>query len=193
MARQLLPLVLLLGSFALAQGPTANQAAPSENPQQWVEVFTATSPDHSVTAHFLGEQFASNLQIPFGVHKLQFTFAGDPTTYDFTTDGEITFTAWNTKIFSPSGDWVVLLKGQHGPFVVVSTKRLKDYLRGAVKPDRVIAADELPKMPKNIGPPDYQFVQWTTYDGFMFSASTSGKEMEFDYQIPQKALTVATQ
>lgn len=185
-------LILLLtwSLLASAQQPPSTATDAPATPAN-VEVFSISTPDHSVTAHFLGEKFASNLQIPYGVHYLEFTFAGDPASYRFQTDGVIAFTNWNTRVFSPSGDWVVLLKGQHGPLVIVSTKKLKDYLKGNAKPEKIISADDLNKLPDRGAQRDYQFDQWTSYDGFLFSVICCGNEVQFDYQIPQKELRLA--
>lgn len=183
--------VLLTACLLAAQAPTGETPAPAPAATRYVEVYTVSTPDGSVTAHFMGEKFASNLQIPFGVHQLEFTFAGDPERYAFRTDGVIAFPDWNTRIFSPSGDWVVLLKGQHGPFIVVSAKKLKDYLKGSAKPETVLSAADFRNLPNSGNSYDYHFDQWTSYDGFLFSATCCGKELQFDYQIPDKALKLA--
>lgn len=189
MLRACLFLLLTSGLLAVAQQPSSPAADSPASAN--VEVSSVSTPDHSITAHFMGEKFAANLQIPFGVHYVEFTFAGDPASYRFQTDGVIAFTNWNTRVFSPSGDWVVLLKGQHGPVVIVSTKKLKDYLKGNAKPEKIISADDLSKLPDRNTERDYQFDQWTSYDGFLFSVICCGKEVQFDYQIPQKELKLA--
>lgn len=180
--------VLFTACLLAAQVPVAETPAPAT---RYVEVYTVSTPDGSVTAHFMGEKFASNLVIPFGVHRLEFSFAGDPERYVFRTDGVIAFDDWNTRIFSPSGDWVVLLKGEHGPFLVVSAKKLKDYLKGSAKPETVLSAADFRNLPNSSNSYDYQFDQWTSYDGFLFSATCCGKELQFDYQIPDKTLKLA--
>ena len=191
MALRISLFVLFTACLLGAQAPAVEQPAPPTAAPQDVEVYTASTPDGSVTAHFMGIKFASNLEIPFGVHRLEFTFAGDPERYPFHTDGVIAFDDWNTRIISPSGDWVVLLKGEHGPFVVVSVKKLKDYLKGSTRPEATVSAADFRNLPNSGNAYDYRFDQWTSYDGFLFSAVCCGKELQFDYQIPDKALKLA--
>ena len=192
MSLRLCLFVMLAASVAaVAQDGSPSAPPPAPSSSSDVEVFSISTPDHSVTAHFMGQKFASNLEIPFGVHALEFTFAGDPATYKFQTDGEIAFTNWNTHVFSPSGDWAVLLKGQHGPFVVVSTKKLKDYLKGSARPEKTLSVGDFPNAPERTHQRDYQFLQWTSYDGFLFAAICCGQELQYDYQIPQKELKLS--
>jgi len=72
------------------------------------------------------------------VENLRFTFAGDARVYEWEPDGGFEETDWDFEIFSPDGEWVVLLQSTDGPYHVVATSRLKQYLLGEAGPDAVL-------------------------------------------------------
>ncbi len=51
--------------------------------------------------------------------------------------GELYFSDWSFEVFSPDGKWALLLQDRFGPYHVVSTQNLRDYLEGTVPPDKV--------------------------------------------------------
>jgi hypothetical protein len=87
---------------------------------------------HGITAHFGGEKtpVAVDAPLEYGVEALWFTFEGDWRSYVFKPKGKLFFTDWNFDLFSPDGAHVLLLQDHYGPYHVVATDRLKDYLIG---------------------------------------------------------------
>ena len=75
----------------------------------------------------------------YGVEALWFRFAGDPGRYRFAPRGTLYFSDWQTDVFSPDGARVVLLQDRFGPYHVVASERLREYLReglrGEAEPD----------------------------------------------------------
>lgn len=91
----------------------------------------------AVTAHFGGEKPHEG-PLRFGIRGLWFTFAGDDRIYRFKPEGELFFSDWRFGIFSPDGKRVLLLQDRFGPYHVVRTARLKDYLGGHAQPDEIV-------------------------------------------------------
>ncbi len=135
-------------------------SAPSDFP---VRVKSATG---TVTAVFEGEKPPAELGVPlaFGTSKVSFEFRGDPVRYEFKPSGRIEFSDWAFELFSPDGKWVLLLQDRFGPYHVVSTRKLKDYLRGKVKPEKVERAP--------VGPAEAALVhsaaRWLSNDEFEY-------------------------
>jgi hypothetical protein len=69
----------------------------------------------------------------FGVESLAFRFA-DGTQRGFVPQGQLFFSDWRFDIFSPDCAWTALLVDHYGPYHLVKTAELKDYLAGKVKP-----------------------------------------------------------
>lgn len=90
-----------------------------------------------VTAHYGGER-PDNAPLRFGVTALWFTFSNDKETYRFKPEVGLSFWEWNLEIFSPDGKRVALLQDRYGPYHIVRTDRLKDYLRGRALPDETV-------------------------------------------------------
>ncbi len=127
---------------AEARGHEIYAAAPQGGPEVMVPkparpaaIKTVTSGD--ITAHFGGRKPDSG-PLRFGVESLWFTFAGDGRAYPFKPRGELFFSDWRFDIFSPDGKRVLLLQDHHGPYHVMGTARLKDYLTGRAGPDDVV-------------------------------------------------------
>lgn len=89
-----------------------------------------------VTAHYRGEK-PPDAPPRFGAEALWFSFKGDDAVYPFKPEG-VSFWEWNLDIFSPDGKYVLLLQDRYGPYHVVRTSRLKDYLRGRAKADEIV-------------------------------------------------------
>ena len=114
------------------------------------EIHTATA--HGVTAHF-GSQESNNLPPRLGIEALWFTFEDDPENYGFPSsgqDGELYFKDRSFDIFSPDGAYVLLLQDHYGPYHVVATERLKEYLAGRAKPDYVVTKAVDPNEPPRV-------------------------------------------
>lgn len=91
-------------------------------------------------AHFEGEAPPADLKVPlvFGTTRLYFTFKDSKTALEFKPAGELYFSDWTFDVFSPDGKWVLLLQDRFGPYHVVATSRLADYLQGKAQPDKVV-------------------------------------------------------
>src|ERR1700732_2364208 len=85
---------------------------------------------HGITAHFGGEKSPVEVDAPleYGVEALWFTFEGKQRFYVFKPKGELFFTDWSFDVFSPDGAHVLLPQSHYGPYHVVASDRLKDYL-----------------------------------------------------------------
>jgi hypothetical protein len=94
----------------------------------------------TVEARFEGEAPPADLKVPlvFGCTRLTFSFKDSKTAYEFKPQGELYFSDWTFDIFSPDGKWVLLLQDRFGPYHVVATSHLADYLEGKAKPDKVV-------------------------------------------------------
>lgn len=105
------------------------------SPSLPTEIKTVTVGD--VTAHFGGEK-PPDVPLRFGVQALWFSFKGDAAIYRFKPGAGVSFWEWNLDIFSPDGKRVLLLQDRYGPYHVVRTGRLKEYLRGRTKADEIV-------------------------------------------------------
>ena len=121
------------GHEAYAMAPHGGPGVPP-SPALPPEIKTVTAGD--VTAHFGGEK-QPDAPLRFGVQALWFSFRGDDAVYPFKPEG-VSFWEWNLDIFSPDGKYVLLLQDRYGPYHVVRTSRLKDYLRGRAKADEIV-------------------------------------------------------
>ena len=117
---------------------------PSDDPDKWVELKTVIN--GRVTAHFWGEK-VQLAPLTYGVKDLRFTFEGDPGVYPFKNSDGLYFSDWSFDIFSPDGDYVLLLQGRFGPYHLVPLTDLKAYLKGKKEPAHVIG-----KKPDEGGP-----------------------------------------
>lgn len=94
---------------------------------------------HGITAHFSGQKpELDHASLTYGVEQLWFTFEGDPEHYVFRPRGELYFSDWSFDIFSPDGQYVLLLQDHYGPYHIVATKRLREYLAGYGGADYVV-------------------------------------------------------
>lgn len=128
--------ILVVFAAASSQAKSPGVSSPASPP----EIKTVTTGE--VTAHFGGER-PSDAPLRFGVQALWFSFRGDDAVYPFKPDGGVSFWGWNLDIFSPDGKRVLLLQNRYGPYHVVRTSRLKDYLRGRAKADEIVG--QIPK------------------------------------------------
>ncbi|MEZ4449329.1 MAG: hypothetical protein R3B09_07615 [Nannocystaceae bacterium] len=136
------------GCTSSASRPEAGSKAAEEPPRPGPDelLLERRSADGAVTAEWWGEPpeplepWRSPSYPPeYGVNALYFRFAGDPRRYRFTPAGTLYFSDWHPQIFSPRGDFVVLLQDRFGPYHVVARHRLRGYLEGELVPDAVIA------------------------------------------------------
>lgn len=145
-----------------------------------LEIHTVTS--RGITAHFGGEKPPSDSPLEFGVSALWFTFPGDKTVYEFKPVGELFFSDWTFDIFSRNDVYVLLLQDHYGPYHIVATDQLKDYLLGCAKSAKVVSAQDYP--PHAMDPPKvHKFVRWTSDRAFEFSGSCCGWERLYFYDI----------
>jgi tetratricopeptide (TPR) repeat protein len=123
------------GHGIYAAAPQGGPEVMAPKPARRAAIKTVTSGD--VSAHFGGRK-PDDGPLRFGVESLWFTFAGDDRAYPFQPKGELFFSDWRFDIFSPDGKRVLLLQDHYGPYHVMQTARLKDYLKGRAGPDDVV-------------------------------------------------------
>ena len=134
----------------------------------------------SVTAHFRGERPAGGFPPEFGVSALWFSFAGDPARYTFTPAGELYFSDWRFDIFSPDGEYVLLLQGHYGPYHIVSVRRLKGYLAGKAGPDHIVG-----KSPRSGDPAAvHGGGRWTSAREVQLTVTCCGTSETVTFQLP---------
>ena len=92
-------------------------------------------------ARFLGETVPTGIEPAFGVRALDFRFP-DEAVHRFTPTGSLYHSDWSFDILSPDGRWVALAQDHYGPFHIIDTHRLRDYLEGAPA-DHVVAQTPL--------------------------------------------------
>ena len=105
---------------------------PSPLPELLIEQANA---DGSITAEWWGEAphfepHESPFPLEYGIEELVFRFRGDVGSERFTPSGKLYNTDWRTNIFSPDGRRVVLAQDRFGPYHVIMSDRLREYLRG---------------------------------------------------------------
>lgn len=142
------------------------------------EIHTVTS--RGITAHFGGERPPSDIPLEFGVSVLWFTFPGDRAVYVFKPEGELFFSDWRFDIFSPDGAHVLLLQDRFGPYHVVATDRLKDYLTGRAKPDHVVTKPTTPDEPALV----HSEGHWVSAKEIRFSVTCCGTSESITYRLP---------
>lgn len=146
------------------------------------EIHTATA--HEVTAHFGGQEPSNNLPLRLGVEALWFTFENDPENYGFPSsgqDGELYFSDWTLDIFSPDGAYVLLLQDHYGPYHVVATDKLKEYLTGRAKADYVVTNESRkPDEPAQV----YHDGHWISPTEIQYTVSCCGSSETLTYSIP---------
>ncbi len=135
-----------------------------------------------ITAHFGGEKPPSDLDVPleFGVTALWFTFPGDQSAYVFKPSGTLYFSDWRFDIFSPDGAHVLLLQDRFGPYHVVKTDRLKDYLLGTARPDHVVTGARRPDDPARV----HSEGRWVSPKEIRFTAACCGTREMVTYRLP---------
>lgn len=116
--------VLVLYSFSLANESKFEK-----------ELFRVTSSDSKVTAIWIGadetiDPDLKGMPLTFGVHKLLFEFSSTNERIVFNPTGELYFSDWVFKIFSPNQRYVALLQDHFGPYHIIPINNLKDYLSG---------------------------------------------------------------
>lgn len=135
-----------------------------------------STPDGRVSAHFMGTRPAVDGESPppleYGVESLAFTFAGDPRRYPFRPTGQLHFSDWRFDIFSPGGNHVLLLQDRFGPYHVVATQRLRDYLLGKAGPDQEVAYRPSPQG----FVPVHEQARWLSATEFEFVAGSETPE-----------------
>ena len=141
---------------------------------------------HGVSAHFGGIEPQENLPQNSGVEALWFTFDGDPQNYGFASmtkepgDARVFFTDWNLDVFSPDGAYVLLLQDHFGPYHVIATEKLKDYLTRRAKPDYVVTKAVDPNEPPRV----HHHGHWISPRDIQFTVSCCGSSETLTYSIP---------
>lgn len=159
--------------------------SPNCNRAGWPhEIHTATA--HGVTAHFGGQEPTNDLPLRLDVEALWFTFENDPENYGFPSsgqDGELYFSDWRLDIFSPDGAHVLLLQDHYGPYHVVATDKLKEYLTGRAKADYVVTNESRkPDEPAQV----HHDGHWISSSEIQFKVSCCGSTETLSYTLPRK-------
>lgn len=147
------------------------------------EIHTATA--HGVTAHFGGQEPIDKRPLQVGVSALWFTFEGDPRSYGFASmtkepgDAKLYFSDWSLDIFSPDGAYVLLLQDHYGPYHVVATDKLKDYLAGERKPEYVVTKATGPNEPARV----HNDGHWISTREIQFTVSCCGSSETITYAL----------
>lgn len=172
-------ITLLTAGLFLSAGGTyraamADTAAPSDG---LVEIKTVTS--GSVTAHFGGEK-PKDVPLRFGVRALWFTFAGDNRVYRFKPEGGLSFSDWRFNIFSPDGKRVLLLMDRFGPYHLVFTARLREYLTGNSLPDDIVGQ----KWKAGDVAAVHEDAVWVSNEELRYTLSCGGESKVHTHRIP---------
>lgn len=89
----------------------------------------ATRDFGGVKAVFLGEQLPEGLDARFGIREIRFEIGGKIQVFQPT--GTLQDSDWSFEIATAEGDWIVLPQDHYGPYHVIATARLGEYLGGA--------------------------------------------------------------
>ena len=154
--------------------------AKKQHPSCAPEFLLATA-SGGITAHFGGEKPPSDMDVPleFGVTALWFTFPGDESAYVFKPAGDLYFSDWRFDIFAPDGAHVLLLQDRFGPYHVVKTDSLKNYLLGAARPDHVVTGARKPGEPARV----HSEGRWVSPREIRFTAACCGTSETIAYQL----------
>jgi hypothetical protein len=145
---------------------------------------------HGLTAHFGGRKSPVEVDAPleYNVEALWFTFEGDWRSYVFKPTGELFFTDWSFDLFSPDGAHVLLPQSHYGPYHVVATDRLKNYLIGCVKPNYVVT-----KRGRRIDPATvHSDGHWISAREIQFTVACCESSETLTYRLGQKAALKAS-
>lgn len=131
-----------------------------------------------VAAHFKGvrEEVAP---LEFGVREIWFEFAGDSGRYVFKPAEELHFSDWFFAVFSTGGSFVLLPHGHYGPFHVVRTAHLKDYLLGRRQADEVIGQPADAAAPARV----LGDAEWLSDTEFSYTAGCCGETVEHRHSV----------
>lgn len=177
-------LAALWFGWAIAGGA---QAAANE-PERPTELHAVTNGD--LTAHFGGGEGemsdGSAAPLELAVTAIWFTFAGDQQAYPFRPQGDFALGGRDFEVFSPRGDYVVLLQDRFGPYHIVGRDHLKAYLGNNAKADFVVSGQTL--SPSNAGV--HENVHWTSDTTVEFSFVCCATEQVLGFDIESRSLKV---
>jgi len=125
--------LFFLFACATTQSPEAvsgdNQVvspAQAEAPAPGKLEVLATKDLGGVRAVFLGEKLPEGLEARFGIREIRFEIDGQVEVFKPT--GTLQDSDWSFEIATAEGDWIVLPQDHYGPYHVVATDRLGEYL-----------------------------------------------------------------
>lgn len=134
----------------------------------------------TITAHFGGEQPPPGTPVVYGITTLWFTFAGDTHTYAFKPTGVLYFSDWRSDVFSPDGAHVLLLQDHYGPYHVVATQKLKNFLMGRTGPNHILTKSGPSHEPAMI----HSDGHWVSSREISFVVSCCGTSEALSYRLP---------
>jgi hypothetical protein len=110
----------------------------------------------------------------YGVREIWFSFEGDPARYHFDPRGALFFSDWYfEELFSPNGDYVLLLQDHFGPYHVVHVVHLKDYLTGKLGPDQVVGYEPAGDSPRGV----HETAKWLSETEVQYGVTCCGQSM----------------
>ena len=138
------------------------------------ELRRRTTYDKSITAIWIGkdpnvELGTTNTPLEFGVEKLIFEFSKDKERIVFQPKGQPYFSNWDFNIFSPDYRYVALLQDHYGPYHIIPTENLRDYLLGKNTSFEIVSGRG-PDGPGVI----HGNIKWVSNDTVEFSAGCCG-------------------
>jgi hypothetical protein len=156
-----------------------------EKPYQ--ELYRVVSNDKSVTAIWFGENpriltESPDTSLEFGVKELIFQFSADQKKIRFEPGGELYHDGWTFDIFSKDGLYVILLQSHYGPYHVIKTENLRDYLMGKAPPFEIVKGED----PDSDGGVIHYALNWISNDTFEFSAACCGDDRIVRHKIGNK-------
>jgi hypothetical protein len=145
MGRRASLLVVLVGGCEPSQpsAPASKPIEPPSDPGPAIELARktcGTAPTAIWRGHRSEPYDGVEISIEYGFEQLAFVFA-DGTELPVEPVGTLYFSDWRQEIFAPDCKHVVLLQDRFGPYHIVATEHLREYLSGRHPADHVVAGN----------------------------------------------------
>ena len=126
-----------------------------------------------IAAHFMGVAEPLGPRT-YGVREIWFSFESDPAHYRFDPSGELFFSDWYIgELFSPEGNYVLLLQDHFGPYHVVQVAHLRDYLTNKMGPDQVMGYEPEAGSPRGV----HEGAKWLSEAEVQYGVTCCGNSM----------------
>ncbi len=134
-----------------------------------------------VSAWFYGEPV--ELGPPeYGTQRLHFRFKEDPREYAFNPIGTLEFSDWSTNLFSNDGSLVALLQDRYGPYHIVKTEELREYLADSAEPNWIVSKP--PRDTELDQASVHSNLKWTSESSLEFTHTCCGDPIGMFWQVP---------